>query len=300
MPSLSHLLHTPYQLPTNAMRSIQHRLLSATLTLMITTSMTFQRIKAFASLTRHPSSFVQTITMPPSFLHHNNAINRHRSTMHPSQTRYYATSNNKPNENITNRALHLNIPTPADMEEIASLLSVRTSAGDTIFLDGDLGAGKTCFSRGFIRSRSGYAGRITSPTYLLCNTYDAGDDEVIYHLDLYRLNTTDEEHRQQLIPLDLENVFHKGIALVEWPERLNNAGSFPMSRLEITLTIDLSLDDASTTSPAANNGDTANNDEDEDDTRNRIMRLIPYGERWMERLQFYESQGYFDDLIIRQ
>lgn len=220
--------------------------------------------------------------------------------MHPSQTRYYATSNNKPNENITNRALHLNIPTPADMEEIASLLSVRTSAGDTIFLDGDLGAGKTCFSRGFIRSRSGYAGRITSPTYLLCNTYDAGDDEVIYHLDLYRLNTTDEEHRQQLIPLDLENVFHKGIALVEWPERLNNAGSFPMSRLEITLTIDLSLDDASTTSPAANNGDTANNDEDEDDTRNRIMRLIPYGERWMERLQFYESQGYFDDLIIRQ
>eukprot|EP00956_Cyclotella_meneghiniana_P039725 scaffold177979_cov64-Cyclotella_meneghiniana.AAC.2 len=105
------------------------------------------------------------------------------------------------------------------MEEIASLLSIQTSASDAIFLDGDLGAGKTCFSRGFIRSRLGYTGRITSPTYLLCNTYDAGDGEIIRHLDLYCLNssTVEDVHsqQQQLIPLDLVNVFQKGIALVE-------------------------------------------------------------------------------------
>ena len=107
---------------------------------------------------------------------------------------------NTPHESvITNYTIHLNIATPSDMEEIASLLSIQTSASDAIFLDGDLGAGKTCFSRGFIRSRSGYTGRITSPTYLLCNTYDAGDGEIIYHLDLYRLNssnTVDDEHSQ--------------------------------------------------------------------------------------------------------
>ena len=190
------------------------------------------------------------------------------------------------------------------MEEIASLLSIQTSASDAIFLDGDLGAGKTCFSRGFIRSRSGYTARITSPTYLLCNTYDAGDGEIIYHLDLYRLNssnTVDDEHsqwqQQQLIPLDLDNVFQKGIALVEWPERLH-CDSVPMSRLEVTLTIDSSRDDTTTTDNSDNN--TNNDNDEEDDTRNRIMRLVPYGERWVERLKFYESQGYFDDLIIRQ
>ena len=187
------------------------------------------------------------------------------------------------------------------MEEIASLLSIQTSASDAIFLDGDLGAGKTCFSRGFIRSRSGYTGRITSPTYLLCNTYDAGDGEIIYHLDLYCLNssTVEDVHsqQQQLIPLDLDNVFQKGIALVEWPERLH-CDSVPMSRLEVTLTIDSSLNVTTTTDNIDN---TTNNDNgEEDDTRNRIMRLVPYGERWVERLKFYESQGYFDDLIIRQ
>ena len=103
--------------------------------------------------------------------------------------------------------------------------------------------------------------------------------------------------QQQLIPLDLDNVFQKGIALVEWPERLH-ANSVPMSRLEVTLTIDSSLDVTTTTDNSDNN--TNNDNDEEDDTRNRIMRLVPYGERWVERLRFYESQGYFDDLIIRQ
>eukprot|EP00956_Cyclotella_meneghiniana_P039724 scaffold177979_cov64-Cyclotella_meneghiniana.AAC.1 len=61
-----------------------------------------------------------------------------------------------------------------------------------------------------------------------------------------------------------------------------------MSRLEVTLTIDSSLD---VTTTANNSDNTANNDNDEEhDKRNRIMRLVPYGERWVERLRFYESQ----------
>lgn len=175
------------------------------------------------------------------------------------------------------------------MEEVAALLSVSTVSGDVLFMDGDLGAGKTCFSRGFIRARTGFEGRITSPTYLLSNTYLAADDNggndcdlKIHHMDLYRLNGT----REELAPLDLKNVFSQGIALVEWPERLVDR---PENRLDITLTIDLNSEDASAET----------NDVDEDDERSRIMKLVPYGDRWTDRLHFYESEGYFEDLIIK-
>eukprot|EP00956_Cyclotella_meneghiniana_P018006 scaffold29789_cov36-Cyclotella_meneghiniana.AAC.1 len=189
--------------------------------------------------------------------------------------------------------------TPSDMEEIASLLSIQTSASDAIFLDGDLGAGKTCFSRGFIRSQSGYTGRITSPTSTVNDEQTQRQQQQFKLIGTVGSSPVDHEHsqQQQLIPLDVVNVFQKGVALVEWPERLH-ANSAPMSRLEVTLTIDSSPDNTTTTDNIDN---TTNNDNgEEDDKRNRIMRLVPYGERWVERLQFYESQGYFDDLIIRQ
>jgi tRNA threonylcarbamoyladenosine biosynthesis protein TsaE len=174
------------------------------------------------------------------------------------------------------------------MEDIAALLSVSTTSGDTILLDGDLGAGKTCFSRGFIRARTGYGGKITSPTYLLSNTYLAGgngekesDGGVkVHHLDLYRLNGTKEE----LIPLDLDNVFTNGIALIEWPERLIER---PKRRLDVTLNIDVNDSNIMVSC-----------DGEMDDERCRIMRLVPHGDRWVERLQFYESEGYFEDLIV--
>lgn len=69
-------------------------------------------------------------------------------------------------------SLKLRIPTAEDMEDIGGLLSVGSKKGDIILLDGDLGAGKTCFSRGFIRGRTGMEDeRVTSPTYLLSNSY---------------------------------------------------------------------------------------------------------------------------------
>jgi len=77
--------------------------------------------------------------------------------------------------------LRLNIDTPETMEDVGSVLSSITQPGDVIFLDGDLGAGKTCFARGFIRSRSGISDlRVTSPTYLLCNTYPSYDHVPMY------------------------------------------------------------------------------------------------------------------------
>eukprot|EP00957_Ditylum_brightwellii_P098505 7503972-Ditylum_brightwellii.AAC.1 len=73
-------------------------------------------------------------------------------------------------------SLQLSIPTSEDMEDVGAIISMGTKGGDTILLDGDLGAGKTCFSRGFVRARTGYIDlRVTSPTYLLSNTYEADD-----------------------------------------------------------------------------------------------------------------------------
>lgn len=184
-------------------------------------------------------------------------------------------------------SLDLRIPTPEDMEDVGGLLSVGSTKGDVILLDGDLGAGKTCFSRGFVRGRTGSENeRVTSPTYLLSNAYAVdGGDVKVYHMDLYRLSGAEED----LAPLDLENVFANHIALVEWPERLSEK---PTTRLDITLTIDSTIQNEY----EDEGEDEADNDDDE--PKCRCLKLVPHGERWVERLKFLESEGYLEDLVV--
>jgi tRNA threonylcarbamoyladenosine biosynthesis protein TsaE len=190
------------------------------------------------------------------------------------------------NENFIN----LRIPTPEDMEDIGGLLSVNSTVGDIILLDGDLGAGKTCFSRGFVRGRTGLPNeRVTSPTFLLSNTYPIDDDTdhgggrgriMIHHMDLYRLSGSDDN----LSPLNLEHVFANAISLIEWPSRLSQ---MPSMRLDITLTI-------------MNNATISQNEVSPsgDDTKDRFMKLVPYGDKWVDRLKFLNDDGYFEDLIV--
>ena len=72
-------------------------------------------------------------------------------------------------------SLSLYIETPDDMHDLGALLSqIATQRGDVLLLDGDLGAGKTCLSRGFVQTLVGDEQRVTSPTYLLCNSYPIG------------------------------------------------------------------------------------------------------------------------------
>lgn len=74
-------------------------------------------------------------------------------------------------------SLCLSIPEPEICEDIGALISAFSEPPDVLFLDGDLGAGKTTFSRGFVQCKLGIdendtnSIRVTSPTYLLSNTY---------------------------------------------------------------------------------------------------------------------------------
>jgi len=95
----------------------------------------------------------------------------------------------------------------------------RLGPGDTILLDGPLGAGKTHFARALIQARLAAAGRmedVPSPSFTLVQTYD-DDTAEIWHADLYRLHGPDET-----LELGLDDAFETAICLVEWPDRLGD------------------------------------------------------------------------------
>lgn len=173
--------------------------------------------------------------------------------------------------------LRLAVPTPEDMEDVGAVLSIGTGGGDTILLGGDLGAGKTCLSRGFVRTRTGDPDmRVTSPTYLLSNSYPAdGGEVIIYHMDLYRLKGGED-----LEPLDMDNVVKNGICLIEWPSRLGE--DLPPDRLDVTFRI--------------HDGEDFK-DEDEE-SKTRFLTLRAHSGRWEERLKALEDEGYLDDLLV--
>jgi tRNA threonylcarbamoyladenosine biosynthesis protein TsaE len=98
-----------------------------------------------------------------------------------------------------------------------------------IFLCGELGAGKTTFTRGFLRGL-GYAGRVPSPTYTLVEPYEVAGRQV-WHLDLYRLGDGAE-----LEYLGLDEMGGAGsVLLIEWPER--GAGYLPSEDLSLVLKV---------------------------------------------------------------
>lgn len=121
----------------------------------------------------------------------------------------------------------MDLPSEAATISIARRLAAVARAGDVIALNGDLGAGKTCFARGFIAALTGRAEEAPSPTFTLVQTYDS-ERGTIWHFDLYRLERADDA-----LELGLEDALAEGIALIEWPARI--AGLLPKERLDVTL-----------------------------------------------------------------
>ncbi len=104
-------------------------------------------------------------------------------------------------------------PLEVDLENFANKFSCHIPLPLVIWLEGDLGAGKTTFARGLIHAL-GYKGRVKSPTYGLLEHYQLESLQVL-HMDLYRISNPGE-----LEFLGVEDLLDdRTILLIEWPDK---------------------------------------------------------------------------------
>ena len=106
---------------------------------------------------------------------------------------------------------------PAETEALGAALAARLKAGTVLAYRGDLGAGKTAFTRGLARGL-GYSEPVTSPTYTIVNEY-LGGRLPLFHFDMYRLGSADD-----LWDIGWEDYLDRGgICAVEWSENVAEA-----------------------------------------------------------------------------
>jgi tRNA threonylcarbamoyladenosine biosynthesis protein TsaE len=115
-----------------------------------------------------------------------------------------------------------------ETDSIAAKLARSLSGGEFIALHGELGAGKTQFTRGLVRGLGGEPHQVSSPTFVLLNVYDTPRFKV-FHLDAYRVAGAEDFEAIGFAEL-LEQ---GGVVVVEWPERV--AELIPQRRIDVTL-----------------------------------------------------------------
>ena len=118
--------------------------------------------------------------------------------------------------------------------EFGATLAKAIKPNLTIYLHGDLGAGKTTLVRGLLHAL-GHLGKVKSPTYTLVEPYEIVSNVVsslmLYHFDLYRFN--DEEEWDSAGFRDYFNAY--SVCIIEWPEKAENV--LPTPDLNITFSI---------------------------------------------------------------
>ena len=112
---------------------------------------------------------------------------------------------------------------PTETEQLGERLASKLTAGTVLALRGDLGAGKTAFTRGLAWGL-GCAGAVTSPTFTIVNEYEGGRLP-LFHFDLYRLSSADE-----LWDIGWEDYLARGgVCAVEWSERAEELLESPVT-----------------------------------------------------------------------
>ncbi|MDR0742999.1 MAG: tRNA (adenosine(37)-N6)-threonylcarbamoyltransferase complex ATPase subunit type 1 TsaE, partial [Tannerella sp.] len=99
-----------------------------------------------------------------------------------------------------------------ETRNVAAKIAGNCHIGDVLILDGDLGAGKTHFTKWFVESLKG-EDIVTSPTFSIANFYRT-DAYNLLHIDLYRISTI-----RELVDLGLDDYFYQSVTLIEWGKK---------------------------------------------------------------------------------
>ena len=114
----------------------------------------------------------------------------------------------------------------SETEERGRQLAGGLRSGDVVALFGDLGAGKTAFTRG-LAAGLGCTGRVTSPTFTIVNEYEG--PLPLFHFDMYRLSGEED-----LFDIGWEDYLsRRGVCVVEWSERI--AAALPEGTIRVDI-----------------------------------------------------------------
>ncbi|MBS7298912.1 MAG: tRNA (adenosine(37)-N6)-threonylcarbamoyltransferase complex ATPase subunit type 1 TsaE [Eubacteriales bacterium] len=120
---------------------------------------------------------------------------------------------------------------PSETAKIASTLAKKLKRGNVVCLNGELGVGKTAFTKGLCEAL-GVTEHVTSPTYTIINRYEA--EVPVFHIDAYRIDDSDEMYE-----IGFEDCLTEGISVIEWSVMIEDL--LPENRIEIEIRRDINV-----------------------------------------------------------
>ncbi len=124
--------------------------------------------------------------------------------------------------------MNYNTYSPAETENIGELLGKNIKDGTVVAMFGDLGAGKTAFTRGFARGMGIFCD-VSSPTFALVNEY-RGEKRTLYHFDMYRISGWDDLYSTGYF----DYLDAGGCLIIEWSENIE--AILPDDCVRVTIT----------------------------------------------------------------
>ena len=138
---------------------------------------------------------------------------------------------------IATKGSKIDISSEKKLEDYANNLSSKLKKGETYFLIGEMGVGKTTFVKYFInelqKTNNLKPTEVTSPTFGLLNEYKIKDIR-IKHYDLFRINNEKDTNN-----LDIYEIDSKAITLIEWPQLIASAKKIKFIKLTFSYSNDL-------------------------------------------------------------